>query len=86
MEARTFWSGVAVPRSKSAITEGVVLHFVARSFCVILGSIFCRVWLITSPTSLPTVFGLMMSSLRSTFVRRWPSGPLPTWGCGVSIC
>ena len=34
---RTFWSGVAVPRSKSATTVGVVLHLVASSFCVMVG-------------------------------------------------
>lgn len=33
---RTFWSGVAEPRSKSCTTATVVLHFVASSFCVIL--------------------------------------------------
>src|SRR4051794_31314121 len=33
---RTFWSGVAVPRSKSCTTVMVVLHLVASSFCVIL--------------------------------------------------
>ncbi len=78
MALRTFWSGTAVPRSNSATTPAVVLHRVARSFCVIFGSIFCRAALMASPTTLPTVFGLMMSSLRSTFVRCWPSGPLPT--------
>ena len=79
MALSTFWSGTAVPRSNSATTPVDVLHFVARSFCVILGSIFCRAALIASPTTLPTVFGLMMSSLRSTFVRCWPSGPLPIY-------
>lgn len=68
--ARTFWSGAAEPRSNSATTVWVVLHLVARSFWVILGSIFWRVWEMASPTSLPTVLGLMMSSERSTFVRR----------------
>lgn len=53
----------------------VVLHLVARSFCVILGSIFCRCSLMTDPTSLPIVFGLTMSSLRSTLVRCCPSTP-----------
>ena len=71
----TFWSGVAVPRSKSATMLCVVLHRVARSFCVIFGSIFCRHSEITAPTSLPTVVGLTMSSDRSTLVRCCPSTP-----------
>jgi hypothetical protein len=75
MAPRTFWSGVAVPRSKSATTEAVVLHRVARSFCVILGSTFWRACAMASPTCLPTVLGLTMSSERSTLVRRWPSTP-----------
>jgi hypothetical protein len=29
------------------------------------------------PTSMPTVFGLTMSSERSTLVRRWPSEDAP---------
>lgn len=75
MALRTFWSGAALPRSKSATTPWVVLHLVARSFCVILGSIFCRALEMASPTTLPIVLGLMMSSERSTLVRRWPSPP-----------
>lgn len=84
IDDRIFWSGVADPRSKSATIEAVVLHLVARSFCVIFGSIFWRWSEITLPTSLPTVLGLTISSLRSTLVRRWPSPP-PDWG-GVSWC
>jgi hypothetical protein len=80
MALRIFWSGVALPRSKSATTDCVVLHLVARSFWVILGSIFCRAPEMQSPTVLPMVLGLMMSSERSTLVRRWPSPP-PVWGC-----
>lgn len=40
-----------------------------------------------SPTWVPTVLGLMMSSLRSTFVRCWPSGaPVrPAYFIPVSI-
>lgn len=79
MAPRIFWSGAADPRSKSAMMDAVVLHFVARSFWVILGSIFWRWSEITLPTSLPTVLGLTISSLRSTLVRRWPSPP-PDWG------
>lgn len=76
MALRTFWSGLAVPRSKSPMTAGVVLQRVARSFCVILGSTAWRALEMAAPTSLPMVLGLMMSSERSTFVRRWPSVPL----------
>lgn len=75
MAPSTFWSGAASPRSKLATMVGVVLHFVARSFWVILGSTFCLAAEMTLPTCLPTVLGLMMSSERSTFVRRWPSLP-----------
>jgi len=75
MLARIFWSGAAVPRSKSATMDCVVLHLVARSFCVILGSIFWRCSEMTAPTSLPIVVGLTMSSERSTLVRCWPSTP-----------
>ncbi len=73
--ARIFWSGAADPRSKSATILCVVLHLVARSFCVIFGSIFCLCWEMASPTSFPTVLGLTISSLRSTLVRCWPSMP-----------
>ena len=80
MLPRTFWSGLAVPRSKSATMAGVVLQRVARSFWVILGSAAWRALEMAAPTSLPTVLGLMMSSERSTFVRRWPSVlPLADW-------
>ena len=73
MALMTFWSGGAVPRSKSWTMVTVVLHFVARSFCVHLGSISLRRLMIAWPTTEPTVLGLMISSLRSTFVRCWPS-------------
>lgn len=76
---RTFWSGVAVPRSKSAMTVGVVLHLVASSFCVRVGVCALRAALMASATLGPTVLGLTMSSLRSTLVRRWPSPPLLPW-------
>lgn len=36
MDPRTFWSGAAVPRSKSWTMVMVVLHLVASSFWVIL--------------------------------------------------
>jgi hypothetical protein len=75
MLARIFWSGAAVPLSKSATMLAVVLHLVARSFWVILGSIFWRRSEMTAPTSLPTVVGLTISSERSTLVRCWPSTP-----------
>lgn len=76
MAERTFWSGAAVPRSKSATMVGVVLHLVARSFWVrALGWKSARALAMTLPTSLPIVLGLTMSSDRSTFVRRWPSTP-----------
>ena len=55
----------------------VVLHFVARSFCVIVVplSFFAaaRAAWMASPTFVPIVFGLTMSSERSTLVRCWPS-------------
>lgn len=79
IEARIFWSGAAAPLSKSATMDCVVLHLVARSFCVIFGSIFCRDEEMTSPTAFPTVLGLMISSDLSTLVRRWPSGCEPCW-------
>jgi hypothetical protein len=76
MAESTFWSGAAVPRSKSATMVGVVLHLAASSFCVsFLGWKALRASMMAWPTSLPTVLGLMMSSDRSTFVRRWPSTP-----------
>ena len=68
---------MAVPRSKSAMTVGVVLHLVARSFWVMVLPLSflasARLLRMASPTLEPTVFGLMMSSDRSTFVRCWPS-------------
>jgi hypothetical protein len=73
MAPRTFWSGAAVPLSKSWTTVTVVLHFVARSFCVILGWISFRRLTIACPTSKPTVLGFTISSERSTLVRCWPS-------------
>jgi hypothetical protein len=73
----SFWSGAAVPRSMSATTVGVVLHLVARSFCVMVLPLsflaFDRAVLMASPTFPPTVLGLTMSSDRSTLVRCWPS-------------
>lgn len=38
-----------------------------------------------SPTCTPTVLGLMMSSLRSTFVRCWPSGAPVRPACGILL-
>ena len=75
IDANTFWSGTAVPRSKSATIVGVVLHLVARSFCVSLGSISCLRFEMALPTTFPTVFGLTISSDRSTLVRCCPSTP-----------
>ena len=73
----SFWSGAAVPRSKSATIVGVVLHLVARSFWVMVVplSFFAspRAFLMASPTRVPTVLGLIISSDRSTFVRCCPS-------------
>lgn len=73
----SFWSGVAVPRSKSAMMVGVLLHFVARSFCVMVVPLSFlaseRALEMAWPITVPTVLGLMMSSERSTLVRRWPS-------------
>jgi len=81
MVPSSFWSGVALPRSKSAMTVGVVLHFVARSFCVMVPPLSFllseRALEMAWPTTMPTVLGLMMSSERSTFVRRWPSEEEP---------
>jgi hypothetical protein len=73
MAPSTFWSGAAVPLSKSWTTVTVVLHFVARSFCVIFGSISLRRFTIACPTSRPTVLGFTISSERSTLVRCCPS-------------
>ena len=69
----TFWSGAAVPLSKSCTIVTVVLHFVARSFCVIFGWISFRRLTIACPTSRPMVFGFTISSERSTLVRCCPS-------------
>lgn len=80
----TFWSGGAVPRSKSCMIETVVLHLVARSFCVILGVISFLRLIMACPTSSPTVLGLMISSLRSTFVRCCPSTE-GFWGSRFSL-
>lgn len=90
MAPSTFWSGAAVPLSKSATIVGVVLHFVARSFCVMVVPLsffaFARAALMASPTRVPTVLGLTMSSLRSTFVRCWPStAPERAAWCAVSV-
>lgn len=83
MVLNSFWSGAAVPRSISAITVGVVLHLVARSFCVIVLPLsflaFDRAVFIASPTLVPIVLGLTISSLRSTFVRCWPSTEGPDY-------
>ena len=77
MFPRSFWSGVAVPRSKSAMIVGVLLHFVAKSFCVMVVPLSFlaseRALEMAWPITVPTVLGLMMSSERSTLVRRWPS-------------
>jgi hypothetical protein len=69
----TFWSGAAVPLSKSCTIVTVVLHLVARSFCVIFGWISFRRFTIACPTSRPMVLGLTISSERSTLVRCCPS-------------
>lgn len=75
MLASTFWSGVAVPFSNCWTMEAVVLHFVAKSFWVIFGSIFWRWAEMALPTTLPMVFGLTISSERSTLVKCCPSTP-----------
>jgi len=86
----SFWSGVAEPRSKSAMTVGVVLHLVASSFCVIVLPLSFltspRALLMAWPTAMPTVLGLMMSSERSTLVRRWPSVLEEPYEVGSVIC
>ena len=76
---RIFSLGAAPPRSKSASTVGVWLILAARSRCVIGAPLSflasARAFLMASPTAVPTVLGLTMSSDRSTLVRCWPSAP-----------
>lgn len=75
---RMVWSGVAVPRSYVATVADVSPIFLPSSAWVMVGSNFWRACSIALPTSFPTVLGLIMSSERSTLVRRWPSlPPLP---------
>lgn len=63
-----------MPRSKSAMIVGVLLHFVARSFCVMVVPLSFlaseRALEMAWPTAMPMVLGLTMSSERSTLVRR----------------
>lgn len=72
MAARTFWSGGARPCSICWTMAAVVLHFLASSSCFIVGSHRCRASLMALPTASPTVFGLMISSDRSTLVWNCP--------------
>jgi hypothetical protein len=92
-------SGVPLPSSYDWIRARGLLHFSASCFCVMIGSNDSRPFFMADPRLLSTVFGLMMSSDRSTLVRNWPeptpddlaydteSAPLPRRQCTpVTYC